>query len=150
MASSPGFGSLAYYVRAVHTRFPYGSSLSTLACSMLKLVGSFFNRHAVTVLRPLLLLVSIWFQVYFTALTGLLFTFPSRYLFTIGLLMYLALPVSSGKFPRAIRVSRYSRMGTKKIIYFRLQGYHLLGPSFPACSSNKLFCNFSAINNKLQ
>jgi hypothetical protein len=25
------------------------------------------------------LLVSIWFQVYFTALSGLLFTFPSRY-----------------------------------------------------------------------
>jgi hypothetical protein len=28
---------------------------------------------------PLRLFVSIWFQVYFTALTGLLFTFPSRY-----------------------------------------------------------------------
>ena len=49
MASSPGFGSLAYYLRAIHTRFPCGSGLSSLACSMLKLVGSFFNRHAVTV-----------------------------------------------------------------------------------------------------
>src|ERR1035437_3252318 len=146
MASSPGFGSLAYYVRAVHTRFPYGSGLSPLACSMLKLVGSFFNRHAVAVLLPLLLLVNIWFQVYFTALTGLLFTFPSRYLFTIGLKEYLALPVSSGKFPRAIRVSRYSRIRTKKTVYFRLQGYHLLGLSFPEHSSNKLFFNFSDIN----
>ena len=79
MASSPGFGSDAYYERAINTRFPCGSTLSRLACSMLQLVGSFFNRHAVEVLRPLLLLVNIWFQVYFIALTGLLFTFPSRY-----------------------------------------------------------------------
>ena len=33
-------------------------------------------------LRPL---VSAWFQVLFTPLTGVLFTFPSRYWFTIGL-----------------------------------------------------------------
>ena len=34
-------------------------------------------------LRPL---VSVWFQVLFTPLLGVLFTFPSRYWFTIGLL----------------------------------------------------------------
>jgi hypothetical protein len=79
MASSSGFGSYAYYKRAINTRFPCDSDLSILAGSMHKLVGSFFNRHAVEVLRPLLLLVNIWFQIYFTALTGLLFTFPSRY-----------------------------------------------------------------------
>ena len=33
-------------------------------------------------LRPL---VGVRFQVYFTPLFGVLFTFPSRYLFTIGL-----------------------------------------------------------------
>ena len=33
-------------------------------------------------LRPL---VSVWFQVLFTPLLGVLFTFPSRYWFTIGL-----------------------------------------------------------------
>jgi len=30
------------------------------------------------------LLVDMWFQVLLTPLTGVLFTFPSRYLFTIG------------------------------------------------------------------
>jgi hypothetical protein len=30
------------------------------------------------------LLVGLWFQVCFTPLTGVLFTFPSRYWFTIG------------------------------------------------------------------
>ena len=34
--------------------------------------------------KMLRLFVSAWFQVYFTPLTGVLFTFPSRYLFTIG------------------------------------------------------------------
>ena len=39
------------------------------------------RRHPIKRLRPL---VSIWFQVLLTPLTGVLFTFPSRYLFTIG------------------------------------------------------------------
>ena len=96
--------------------------------------------------RPLRLLVGIWFQVYFTALAGLLFTFPSRYLFTIGLEKYLDLPVSTGGFPQAIRVLGYLRIGTKKIFHFRLRGYHPLGPSFPARWANERFFNSSAIN----
>ena len=115
---------------------------------MQKLVGSFFNRHAVEDLRPLQLFVDIWFQFYFTALNGLLFTFPSRYLFTIGLLKYLALPVSSGGFPRGIRVSRYSRTEMKETNDFRVRDYHPLGSSFPAHSSNHLFCH--SFYNKLQ
>ena len=95
---------------------------------------------------PLLLLVNIWFQVYFIALTGLLFTFPSRYLFTIGLEKYLDLPVSSGGFPRAFRVPGYLRTETKKIFCFRLWDYHPLGFGFPADQSNKKFDNFSDIN----
>ena len=79
--------------------------------------------------------------------SGLLFTFPSRYLFTIGLLEYLDLPVSSGGFPRAIRVPGYLRTETKKILNFRLRGYHPLGPSFPARSVNNRFFDFSAINS---
>ena len=60
-------GLIACYKRAIHTRFPFGSALAALASSMHKLVGSFFNRHAVTDLAyPLRLLVNIWFQVYFT------------------------------------------------------------------------------------
>src|SRR3989344_4029406 len=88
------------------------------------------------------LFVSIRFQVYFTALIGLLFTFPSRYLFTIGLERYLALPVSSGGFPQAIRVLWYSRTKTRKIVCFRVRDYHPLGCFFPEASTNKRFCNF--------
>ena len=78
--------------------------------------------------------------------SGLLFTFPSRYLFTIGLEKYLDLPVSSGGFPRAFRVPGYLRTETKKIFCFRLWDYHPLGSSFPAHQSNKKFDNFSDIN----
>ncbi len=60
------------------------------------------------------LLVGVWFQIYFTPLSGVLFTFPSRYLFTIGLRKYLALPVSTGRFIRAIHVSNYSGIQSKK------------------------------------
>jgi hypothetical protein len=64
--------------------FPMAPPSKDLACSMHTLVGSFFNRHAVTDINtlathPLRLLVSIRFQFYFTPLSGVLFTFPSRY-----------------------------------------------------------------------
>jgi len=60
--------------------------------------------------------------------------------------MYLALPVSTGRFPRATHVSRYSRTETKKILYFRLRGHYPLGLCFPAHSTNIIFFNFSHIN----
>ena len=44
------------------------------------------------------LLVSIWFQILFHSPSGVLFTFPSRYLFTIGQYEYLALDLSRPDF----------------------------------------------------
>jgi len=49
------------------------------------------------------------------------------------------LPVSSGRFPQAIRVLRYSRTTTEEIVYFHIRGYYPLGHGFPATSVNKLF-----------
>ncbi len=46
------------------------------------------------------LLVGTRFQVLFTPLTGVLFTFPSRYLFTIGRQEYLALEGGPPCFPQ--------------------------------------------------
>jgi hypothetical protein len=48
------------------------------------------------------------FRFYFTGVTLLLFTFPSRYWFTIGDIKYLVLPGRPGCFPRGYRSSRYS------------------------------------------
>ena len=128
---------------------------------MHQLVGSFFNRHAVEersfyfrsrfdlglpqgrtlgpienkMNAPLRLLVDIWFQFYFTPLTGVLFTFPSRYLFTIDLKKYVALPVSSGEFTRAFRVSSYSRTTAIESHRFRVRDYYPLESRFPARST---------------
>src|SRR3989344_476412 len=81
-------------------------------------------------------------MVYFNALTGLLFTFPSRYLFTIDFQKYLALRVSSRGFPQGIRVLRYSRRVTEKTDYFHLQGCPPLWLGFPADLINNLFFDF--------
>src|ERR1035437_8678945 len=58
---------------------------------------------------------------------GVLFTFPSRYWFTIGHRTYLALPISSGRFSRAIRVSTYSRIQTRVVIHFAYGAITLWG-----------------------
>ena len=99
-----------------------------------KLVGSFFNRNAVTQnLRPeLRLLVSTRFQILFHRPPGLLFTFPSRYLFTIGRQKCLALPDSPGRFPlaftrRVVLGNTYDRLAD----YFRIRGFHPLWQAFP-------------------
>ena len=79
MGSSPGFGSDTYDKRAIHTRFRYGSRRKALSQAVR--INSLAHSSIGTPsrLKPLRLLVDMWFQFYFTPLTGVLFTFPSRY-----------------------------------------------------------------------
>ena len=58
------------------------------------------RRQAWPVAIALRLLVGMRFQVLLTPLTGVLFTFPSRYLFTIGRQEYLALGSGLPCFPQ--------------------------------------------------
>ncbi len=148
MGSSPGFGSDANdYLFALFTlAFTVPPGDNPLGSRVHQLVGSFFNRHAVEGLVPLRLLVDVWFQVYFTPLTGVLFTFPSRYLFTIDLKEYVALPVSSGRFTQATRVLSYSRTLTEEVLRFRIRDYYPLGFIFPDDSPNETLCNSSCVN----
>src|SRR3989344_4060257 len=99
--------------------------------SSLHLTSNQFTRNQ----QPVQLLVDMWFQFYFTPLTGVLFTFPSRYLFTIDLKKYVALSVSTDEFTRAIHVSNYSRTTAIEILRFRVRDYYPLGSDFPVCSS---------------
>ena len=57
----------------------------------------------------LLLLVDTRFQILFTPLTGVLFTFPSRYLFTIGRQVVLSLGGWSPQLQAGFHVSRPTR-----------------------------------------
>jgi hypothetical protein len=54
----------------------------------------------------LLHIVSLRFQFYFTPLTGVLFTFPSRYLFTIGCQLVFSLIQWSGQIHAEFHVHR--------------------------------------------
>src|SRR5207253_5691520 len=72
-----------------------------------------------------------WFQYYFTPLTGVLFTFPSRYLFTIDLATYLALEGDPPRFTQDFTCPMLLRCRTKQSSAFRLPGSHRLWPSVP-------------------
>ena len=77
-------------MRPIQTRFRYAYiSRLKLAIQINSLIH--YARGTPPRLKPLRLIVSIRFQIYFTPLFGVLFTFPSRYSFTIGHLVVLRL-----------------------------------------------------------
>ena len=86
MDRSPGFGSIIYdLIRPIQTRFRFGSIpyiVLNLAIYNNSLDRS--TKSTISRLKSLYLLVNIGFQVLFHSPPGVLFTFPSRYLFTIG------------------------------------------------------------------
>ena len=83
-------GLLQHTIRSIKTRFPFGSVPSltlNLACYCKSPVRSTKSTRSLT-LPPL---VYTRFQVLFHSPPGVLFTFPSRYLFSIGHLVVFSL-----------------------------------------------------------
>src|SRR5215831_19950626 len=80
-------------------------------------------------LRPL---VSAWFQVLFHSPPGVLFTFPSRYWFTIGHERVFSLGGWSLRIPAGFHVSRgtWERIRESRVL-FRLPDFHRLWSTFP-------------------
>jgi hypothetical protein len=77
-------------------KFTYLTWLETVTR---RLIMQKARRHRSSLLRPL---VSVWFQVLFTPVCPVLFTFPSRYLFAIGLSRVFSLagwcrPIQTGR-----------------------------------------------------
>jgi hypothetical protein len=83
--------------------------------------------------KELPLLVGIRFQVYFTPLLGVLFTFPSRYWFTIGRQGVLRLGGWSPHVQTGFLVPRPTRGPN---CFLPVRGYHPLRPDFPDGSSS--------------
>jgi hypothetical protein len=79
------------------------------------------------------LLVSIRFQVSFTPLVGVLFTFPSRYLCTIGRQGVFRLGGWSPHVQTGFHVPRPTQGSLQAL---RLRGYHPLRPTFPDRSAS--------------
>lgn len=94
-------------------------------------------------LAGLRLFVSKRFQFYFTPLTGVLFTFPSRNYFTIGRKRYLALPSGLGRFPRNYTCPVVLKKLERRSNLFIYKTFTFYGLSFQICSIKIKFCNFS-------
>ena len=66
---------------------------------------------------------------------GVLFTFPSRYSFTIGHQVVLSLGRWSSQLPPGFLVPQGTQVSTSESKTFRLRGSHPLRRSFPAAST---------------
>ena len=86
MGRSQSFASTASnytpYSDSLSLRLRMSTCLTLLETVTRRLIMQKARRHGTCPLRPL---VSVWFQVLFTPVCPVLFTFPSRYLSTIGL-----------------------------------------------------------------
>ena len=96
-----------------------------------RLVGSLCKRHAVTPQGGSDRLQAHGFRYCFTPLLAVLFTFPSRYLYTIGLPGVLSL----GGWCRRFRTGFLRPRPTQGTVWvapgFRVRGCHPLRPAFP-------------------
>ena len=92
--------------RAFRTRFPFASISKKLRLATDNNSQTHYAKGKQSLLAELLHIVCNWFQVYFTPLTGVLFTFPSRYLFTIGCQLVFSLIPWSGRIHAEFHVHR--------------------------------------------
>src|SRR5215208_2628853 len=76
------------------------------------------------------------FRYYFTPLTGVLFTFPSRYSFTIGRQEYLALDGGPPSFPHERPSTWYSGGRSRRSLAFASGALTLSGMPFQAFSTS--------------
>src|ERR687892_2564591 len=95
------------------------------------------RRHA-EALRPL---VSTWFQVLFHSPSGVLFTFPSRYSFTIGRQEYLALDGGPPSFPHERPSTWYSGGRPRGRFAFVYGAVTRSGSPFQVNSTSNRLCN---------
>ena len=91
------------------------------------------------------LIVSTRFQVLFHSPLGVLFTFPSRYCFTIGRQLVFSFGQWSARIPTRFHVSRGTQELTWRESRFRLRGFHPLCRTVPGPSAIHFFCNSTAV-----
>jgi hypothetical protein len=153
MVRSPGFGSIYYYYGGLFSlafTMPPANALSLQQQITRWIVLQKARRHRINRLR---LLVRTQFQDLFHSPSGVLLTFPSRYLFTIDRKIYLALEGGPSGFSQGFTCpdlldnddERVLRRGSSsetirsqqmiKFVKLGIPGYHRLWPVFPDCST---------------
>ena len=93
-------------LRPIKARFHYGSTLKVLNLACNCNSPALSTKSTRSRLNALPLLVSIWFQELFHSPLGVLFTFPSRYWFTIGKMGVFRLTKWSWQIPTKFHVLR--------------------------------------------
>ena len=136
MDRSPGFGSITYDLyRPFQTRFHFGSipySVLNLAIYNNSLDRS--TKSTISHFNVLYLLVNIRFQVLFHSPPGVLFTVPSRYLFSIGHQVVFSLMEWSPLIHTRFLVSRTTLDLPRLLLLFHIRDYHPLWSIFPDSS----------------
>ncbi len=130
--------------RPVQTRFRSGSGFIALTSprtlSRRFMMQKVRNRALPLRAIALSLLVDTRFQVLLTPLTGVLFTFPSRYLFTIGRQGVFRLTRWSSQIQAGLHVSRLTWVHNQEIRFsFGYGTVTLCGPTFQTVHLPKLF-----------
>ena len=110
--------------RSLQTRFRFGSV--PVALNLASHRNSPARSTKSTTSLALCLLVSSRFQVLFHSPPGVLFTFPSRYWFTIGHYLVFSLSQWSAYLPTRFLVSRRTLDPSRCILPFRLLDFHHL------------------------
>ena len=143
MDRSPGFGStpsnLIAHLRLAFATAPHLKCLTLLLNVTRWPVLQKVRGHTSNVLPQL---VSAGFQVLFHSPPGVLFTFPSRYWFTIGHRVVFSLARWSWLFPTGFLVSRRTQVLSRTSSLFRLRGCHPVSPDFPFRSPIMSSCPF--------
>ena len=133
MDRSLGFGSIIYdLIRPIQTRFLFG--FVTYLLLNLAIYNNSPDRSTKSTtshFNVLCLLVNIGFQVLFHSPPGVLFTFPSRYWFTIGHQGVFSLGGWSLQLPTGFHVSR----STQDTSFYRRLSYTGLLPSMVQLSN---------------
>ena len=107
MVRSPGFGSIAcHFIRPIKTRFPCAFDTEYLKLAAYNNSPDRSTKSTRSHINVLSLLVGTRFQVLFHSPPGVLFTFPSRYCFSIGHQVVFRLGWWSTRFPTGFLVSR--------------------------------------------
>ena len=136
MCSSPGFGSSPYdHKRPYQARFHYASGVRHPLGGHIdltrRLVLQKARRHRERKRSGSDSLLALWFQKLFHPPLGVLFTFPSRYSFTIDLKQYLALEVSAPGFKRGFSGPALLEDHSTNTFSFRVRDFHPVSLSFP-------------------
>ena len=139
MDRSLGFGSMPCNSTpcsdSVSLRLRDSHPLTSLHVMTRRLILQKARRHP-SGLRPL---AGPWFQVLFHSPPGVLFTFPSRYCFTIGHQVVFSLGRWSSLLPTRFHVSRGTLDQNLINVAFTYRTITSYGLTFQLCSVNNIF-----------